>query len=233
MIDAAREAMEPVGEARGWRAALPPAQWLPALPAAVAEERRDRGRHPRRLRHPGVARLRLARRPASAVRHLRLPGGGLAYALFGSSAPACDRPHLRDLDARRRHGRGNGRGRSGPLGRHRGPDRAGHRRHVPAGLAAAPVLARQLHQRDHPARLQGRRGVDDRDDAAAQALRRQGRGEGFFERIGILWAPAPGYEPRGAGVRARRARRAPAGGEFLPGSRSRCSWWRPPSWCCR
>ena len=57
----------------------------------------------------------------------------------------------------------------------RGADGAGGGRHVRPGVGAAAELARQLHQRNDPARLQGGRGADDRDDAAAQAVRRQGR----------------------------------------------------------
>ena len=85
MIDAAREAMEPVGEARGWRAALPPAQWLPAY-------------QPRWLKNDAIAGVTLAAYgiPVSLA-YASLAGlppqfgiygylaGGLAYALFGSS----------------------------------------------------------------------------------------------------------------------------------------------------
>ena len=132
-------------------------------------------------------------------------------------APARGRPHLGDLDARRRDGRGNGRGRSGAVGRHRRADRARLRRHVPAGLAPATELAGQLHQRDHPARLQGRSGVDDRDDAAAQALRRQGR-------RGAASSSASGSSPVSSQTRtspcwrsARRARAPAARREVPPG----------------
>ena len=78
------------------------------LSGAVAGQRRHRRRDARRLRHSGVARLRLARRAAAAIRHLLLSGRRPVLCAVRLLAPAGDRPHLGDLDAGRRHGRRHG-----------------------------------------------------------------------------------------------------------------------------
>ena len=138
---------------------FPPAQWLPAY-------------QPQWLAHDAIAGVTLAAYgiPVSLA-YASLAGlppqhgiycyllGGLFYALFGSSRQLAIGPDLGDLDARRRHGRRHGRRAIRRAGRHRRADRAGRRGHVRAGVAAAAELAGQLHQRDDPARLQGRRGA--------------------------------------------------------------------------
>jgi len=65
---------------------------------------------------PGVVGLRVAAGlPAQYGIYCYLVGG-VAYALFGTFASACGRPHLGDFDARRHDGRRHGQWRSGAVG---------------------------------------------------------------------------------------------------------------------
>ena len=95
-----------------------------------------------------------------------------------------------------------------PRGLHRGGA-------VPDRLAAAAERARQADQRQHPGRLQGRRGPDHRHDPAAEPVRRAGRRPQFL-RAAFLLAGQLGQMHFARARRRRRrdraacARRAPA-----------------------
>ena len=219
---------------RGWRAAFPPAQWLAAY-------------RPQWLPHDAIAGVTLAAYgiPVSLA-YASLAGlppqygiycylvGGLFYALFGSSRQLAIGPTsaISMLVGVTVAGMAEG----DPA---RWADIAALTAlviaaHVRAGVAAAVELAGQLHQRDHPARLQGRRGADDRHDPAAQAVRGQGR------RGGLLRAhrhPVAASSPTPTSpCWPSASSRSPcccSGRSSCRAARSRCSWWWFPSSCCR
>ena len=137
---------------------------------------------------PGFACLRWPCRLAAAGRHLRLSAGrsGLCPArILASARDRADFRHLAD-DCRDRGG--NGRGGRATLRPDRQPRGLHGRGALPVRLAVAAERARKADQRQHSCGFQGRRRLDDCDDAAAEPVRRERRGPQFF-RTGVRCWP--------------------------------------------
>ncbi len=202
-----------------WRAAFPPAQWLPAYRPEWLARDAIAGANARRLCdfrcRSRTLRSRDCRRKYGIYCYL---AGGLAYALFGSSRHLAIGPTsaISMLVGVTVAGMAEATRRAGyRLQRSRALLVAAMCR---ARVASAVEFARQFHQRDDPARLQGGRRVDDRADPVAQAVRRRGRRRPILRARCRAGRPASRYQPRGAGIRSHRDRRCLLLGEkFLPG----------------
>ena len=218
---------------RGWRATFPPARWLPAYQAswlpgdAIAGVTLAAYGIPVSLAYASLAGLP----PQYGVYGYLV--GGLAYALFGSSRQLAIGPTSAI---------------SLLVGVTVAEMAAGNPEHraavaaltalVTAGMcviawAFSAELAGQLHQRDHPPRVQGRRRADHRHHTAPQAL----RGEGW--RRGLLRAARRPLGParrrpvsRSSASASPRSSCCCSASDSCPGSRSRSGWWCSPSSCC-
>ena len=220
----------PPAPATGWRAAFPPAQWLAAYRAQWLPRDAVAGVTLAAYAIPvSLAYATLAGLPPQYGIYCYLVGG-LAYALFGSSRQLAVGPTsaISMLVGATVAGMAAG----DPA---RWADIAALTAlvvavDVRAGVGAAAELARQLHQRDDPARLQGGRGADHRDDAVAEALRRQGRRRALLRarrRSSPASFPTPTSPCSLFGLAALALLAARARSSCRAG-RSRSS-----SWCCR
>ena len=187
------------------------------IPRRLAARRYRRRRHAGGLCDPGFARLCGACGPAAAGRRLRLSAGRARLRPARLVAPTGDRPDLRHLADDRRHGRRDGRRRRAALRADRQPRRLHGGGALPDRLAAAAERAGEADQRQHPGRLQGRRGLDHRHDPAAEPARR-GRRRAQFLRAG-----------RAAGRAARPDRTT----SCSPSASSRSCCSCSASACCR
>ncbi len=169
------DALASSAPARGWRAVFPPAQWLRTYRAQWLSHDAIAGVTLAAYGIPvSLAYASLAGLPAQYGIYCYLVGG-LFYALFGSSRQLAIGPTsaISMLVGVTVVGMADG-----------DPARFVSIAALTACVIAAHVrhrvdiqaeFARQLHQRNHPAWLQGRRRTDDRHDATAQAFWRQGR----------------------------------------------------------
>ena len=198
------------------------------IPGRLAVQRRHRRRHARRLRDSGIARLCHSCGPASAGRRLWLSAGRARLRLARLVAPTGDRADLGHLADDRRNRRSDGGRRRTTLRADRQPRGVHGGGALPVLLAVAAERAGEADQRQHPGRLQDRRGTDHRDDPAAEPVRRGRRRAQFLRARRAAW---PGSSARcttsGACRRRHRdraalARRAPAAGKAGCARRRRC-----------
>jgi len=187
---------------------LPSRPMAAGVSVAMASLRRRGRRDARRLCYSRFARVRHARGIAAAIRHLLLSRRGARICAVRLLAAARDRSDLGNIATGRLDACRDGRRRPAALGGDRGAHCARLRWDERAGVVAEALLARELYQRDHSHRIQGRRRTHDRDDAAPEALRRQGRWRILLRACVDIGRANPRYEPRGACVRFGRHRAA-------------------------
>ena len=171
-----------------WLWWFPPARWLAEYSAAwlpgdiVAGITLAAYAIPVSLAYAGLAGLP----PQAGIYGYLL--GGLGYALLGILASARRRSHFRDLADDCGDGRSHGGGGCATLRTDRQP-RGLHRGCAqPVRLAVAAERAGEADQRQRSCGFQGRRRPDDCHDAAAEPVRREGRGPQFF-RTGVRCSP--------------------------------------------
>ncbi len=123
------------------------------------------------VRRPGLDGVRDTRGTASALWHLLLPGCWALLRNLGEFTPTGHRADVSHFPARWCDRCRYGGRRSFSLGRRGVADGTGRRWTERASLVAAIERPRQLHQWNNPARIQGRSGAHDCDDAVAETVR--------------------------------------------------------------